>query len=130
MFQRWLDWFHSAVAGEQARPKDVASLQRAAVPSGMIQLGSLTFRLLRLSPDVYGVVRVIDDAFLGYFEQRPSLSVVPERAEDRDMLRRIACAAIRGGKTQWQPAKKRAAASARSAKPIMQLFELAGSRAR
>jgi len=69
----------------------------------MVQLGSLTFRLLRLSPHVYAVVRLVDDQFIGYFEQRPVLKVVPEPNVDAELLRAIACAAIRAGKTEWSP---------------------------
>jgi hypothetical protein len=98
MLQRWFS--RSGNNGELACAVD---WERSAVPVGMVQLGSMTYRILRLSDNHYGVVRLLDDKFVGHFEQRPVLKVSPECAESLDLLTAVAKHAIRAGRTAWVP---------------------------
>jgi len=80
-----------------------ANARRVAAPVGMVQLGSLTYCILRLTPTVYGVVRVLDDCYLGAFTTQPTLEVDPEDGVERERLEAIARHAIRVGRTSWIP---------------------------
>ena len=103
MLQRWFASFtHAANENGALRVFDAPEWQRAA-PAGMIQFGSVTYRILRLSDNEYGIVRLVDDKFVGSFEQRPLLRVAPESAESAELIAAIARSAIRVGRTAWVP---------------------------
>lgn len=88
---------HSAIAAQTKRVTPVAV--------GMVQLGSLTFRILRLTETSYGIVRLLDDRYLGSFQSYPSLELASESAGDRDLLRSVARLAIQQGRTSWSMAR-------------------------
>jgi hypothetical protein len=67
---------------------------------GMVQVGGATYRIVRVSPAHYEVVRVLDDTCVGSFRCAPQLEVEP-RAFDAAQLREIARTAIKGAKTSW-----------------------------
>jgi hypothetical protein len=77
--------------------------RRMAAPVGMVQLGSLTYSILRLTPTVYGVVRVLDDLYMGTFTTQPTLQTQPEENVERSRLEAVAREAIRRGRTSWVP---------------------------
>lgn len=101
MLQRWFS--RSGTNGSDDELACAIDWARSAVPVGMVQLGSMTYRILRLSDNHYGVVRLLDDKFVGHFEQRPALRVAPERAESLELLTAVAKRAIRAGRTAWVP---------------------------
>lgn len=72
-------------------------------PLGMVQVGSLTFRVLLLAGDTYGIVRLLDDAYLGSFVCEPRLQVWAEPEIDEERLRTVARAAVQRGRTRWIP---------------------------
>jgi len=67
---------------------------------GMVQVGGTTYRIVRLQPKLYEVVRVLDDAMIGMFQVGRELEVMP-KAIDSDSMYQIARAAIREAKTSW-----------------------------
>jgi hypothetical protein len=86
-----------------------AHTRRGAAPVGMVQLGSMTYRILRLASTEYGVVRLLDDRYLGTFRTYPCLEIEPEEGVEPTRLKAIACAAIRAGRTSWVPPAARKA---------------------
>ncbi|MEO6601317.1 MAG: hypothetical protein ABIQ16_15675 [Polyangiaceae bacterium] len=69
---------------------------------GMIQVHSLTYRIVRVRPGHYDVVRLLDDVNIGSF----SLGKGREPVIDSDapeLLREVARAALQGGRTTWAP---------------------------
>src|SRR6187397_524067 len=101
MLQRWFS--RSVTSGNNEAVACAVDWERSAVPVGMVQFGSMTYRILRLSDNHYGVVRLLDDKFVGHFEQRPALRVAPERSENFELLTAIARRAIRACRTAWVP---------------------------
>lgn len=105
MLQRWFSSFsHAANQNGDESVLHVAEWRRAT-PAGMVQFGSVTYRILRLSNDAYGIVRLVDDKFVGSFERRPLLKVLPEATESAELIASIARSAIRSGRTAWIPCK-------------------------
>lgn len=85
-----------------------------AAVKGMVQVHGSTYRIMRLSPAAYEVVRVLDDTSVGTFRLNP-LAVMTSGI-DPAVLRQVARTAIQGAKTSWvgkltMPAKADAAAS-------------------
>ena len=104
----WLVAFEPDPPSFRAQPRPTAAEAKAkrALALGMVQLGSLTYRVLGLGDHQYGIVRLVDDRFLGTFRDRPSLSVCAEPGENECLLREVATAAIRQGRTAWYPSAK------------------------
>lgn len=67
---------------------------------GMVQVLGTTYRLLRVRSASYQVVRIHDEALAGSFSCGRTLELVPE-AVDLPLMRQLASAAVRGGKTGW-----------------------------
>ena len=67
---------------------------------GMVQVGGTTYRITRLQPKLYEVVRLIDDTPVGKFQCGRHLEVMPS-AIDAAAMYQIARAAIREAKTSW-----------------------------
>lgn len=64
----------------------------------MVQVRGVTYRVERLEPHYYAVVRVLDDAALGTFWTLPVLRLTPEGC-DVDLFAEIARAALRFART-------------------------------
>ena len=69
------------------------------VVKGMVQVAGTTFRIVRIEPGHYEVVRILDDTRLGSFWCEPTFAV--SDSFNRDLLREVARCAIKGGKTTW-----------------------------
>lgn len=69
------------------------------VVKGMVQVAGTTFRIARLQPGHYEVVRILDDTRLGSFWCEPRFAI--SESSDRELLREVARCAIQGGKTTW-----------------------------
>jgi hypothetical protein len=70
------------------------------VVKGMVQLESVTYRIVRVRAGQYEVVRLLDDAHIGLF----SIGVPNPTAGDAatvDLIREIARLALHSGRTSW-----------------------------
>ncbi|HKO50366.1 MAG TPA: hypothetical protein VJV79_21735 [Polyangiaceae bacterium] len=73
-----------------------------SVVKGMVQVHSVTYRIVRVRPGYYDVVRLLDDVRVGGF----SLGVRGEaliEGDAPDVIRQVARAALQGGRTTWAP---------------------------
>ena len=70
------------------------------VVKGMVQVAGTTYRIVRLKPGEYGVVRLLDDVRVGAFSNAPVVQVSPDGI-DAPLMREIARVAIQGAKTSW-----------------------------
>ncbi len=84
-----------------AGTQSAARRRLASTPAGMVQHGSLTFRIQRVTRSSYGIVRILDDRFLGTFSCGQTLSVEPEAGIDGAYLLGIARIAVRACRTDW-----------------------------
>lgn len=66
---------------------------------GMVQVAGNTYRIVRVARGLYEVVRILDDAHVGTFRSAPKLEIVA--SSDENLMRDIARAAIKWGKTSW-----------------------------
>lgn len=64
----------------------------------MVQVRGVTYRVERLAPHHYAVIRLLDDAPLGTFFTLPSLRILPRECEV-DLFAEIARAALRFART-------------------------------
>jgi hypothetical protein len=71
---------------------------RRVTSRGMIQVRGVTYRVERLAPHHYAVVRILDDAALGTFVTLPGLRVSPTACET-ELLVEIARTALRFART-------------------------------
>jgi hypothetical protein len=67
---------------------------------GMVLVGGKTYRIVRLEPGQYEVVRILDDARVGTFSTQPKLSVTSHIIE-LTLMTQIARSALMGGKLSW-----------------------------
>ena len=67
---------------------------------GMVQVSGATYRIVRLGPGEYEVVRLLDDARVGTFRSFPRVEVLTSQIE-ANLMRLIARAAVQGAKTSW-----------------------------
>ncbi len=67
---------------------------------GMVQLGGVTYRIVRVNAGAYTVVRIADDREVGGFQTAPSL-VTEARGVAPALLREIARLAIHMAKTSY-----------------------------
>jgi len=67
---------------------------------GMVQLGGVTYRIVRVSAGTYHVVRIADDCEVGSFQTAPALEIAA-RAIAPALLREIARLAIHMAKTSY-----------------------------
>lgn len=70
-----------------------------AAVKGMVQVHGSTYRIMRLSPASYEVIRVLDDTSVGTFRSAPL--EVTAVGIDAGLLRQVARSAIQGAKTSW-----------------------------
>jgi hypothetical protein len=67
---------------------------------GMVLVGGRTYRIVRLEPGQYEVVRILDDARVGTFSTQPKLLVTSHTIE-LTLMTQIARSALMGGKLSW-----------------------------
>jgi hypothetical protein len=67
---------------------------------GMVLVGGTTYRIVRLQPGQYEVVRILDDARVGTFSTQPKLQVTSHTIE-LPLMTQIARSALMGGKLSW-----------------------------
>jgi len=73
-----------------------------AVVKGMVQVHSVTYRIVRVRPGHYDVVRVLDDARVGMFSLGTQCEAIIE-GDAPEVIREVARAALQGGRTTWAP---------------------------
>jgi hypothetical protein len=66
----------------------------------MVSVDGVTYRIERLAPKTYGVVRVTDDVHVGTFKTGAELQVFAESI-DPLLLELVARDAVMTGKTSW-----------------------------
>ena len=66
---------------------------------GMVQVEGTTFRIVRVAPSRYDVIRIADDVCIGSFQTAPVKVLVHH--VDYELMREIALAAVHEGKTSW-----------------------------
>ncbi len=67
---------------------------------GMVQLGSLTYRIVKVRRGTYQAIRLLDEVCIGTFFTVPRLSVRATGLDDA-VLRAVATIAMREAKTSW-----------------------------
>ena len=67
---------------------------------GMVLVGGKTYRIVRVEPGQYEVVRILDDARVGTFSTQPKLQVTSHTIE-LPLMTQIARSALMGGKLSW-----------------------------
>ena len=70
------------------------------IVKGMVQVGGTTYRIVRLEPRNYEVVRICDDVRVGTFRSGPRFEVKSTAIEPA-LMREIARVAIQKAKTSW-----------------------------
>ena len=69
---------------------------------GMIQVHSVTYRIVRVRAGHYDVVRLLDDVSIGSFSLGSGREPIIE-GDAPEILRAVARAALQGGRTTWAP---------------------------
>ncbi len=80
----------------------VTSTKMQTAVKGMIQVQSITYRIVRVQKGTYHVVRLLDDATVGSFSLAPRAEALCE-GERPELIREIARAALQGARTSWAP---------------------------
>ena len=75
------------------------------VVKGMIQVKSITYRIVRVKTGRYDVVRLLDDARVGSFSLGARMDALCE-GDAPELVREIARAALQGGRTSWAPRRQ------------------------
>jgi len=73
-----------------------------AVVKGMVQVHSVTYRIVRVRAGQYDVVRLLDDVRVGAFSLGTQREAIIE-GDAPDVIREVARAALQGGRTTWAP---------------------------
>jgi len=81
--------------------KKQANKMQPAV-KGMIQVHSITYRIVRLRKGTYQVIRLLDDISVGTFTIAPWSQLHCE-GDQPELVREIARAAMQGARTSWAP---------------------------
>lgn len=68
----------------------------------MVQVNSVTYRIVRVRAGQYDVVRLLDDATIGMFSLGGQSGVSLE-GNAPEVVREVARAALQGGRTSWAP---------------------------
>lgn len=68
----------------------------------MVQVHSVTYRIVRVRTGEYDVVRLLDDARVGSFSLGAQREAIVE-GDAPEIIRAVARAALRGGRTTWAP---------------------------
>jgi len=69
---------------------------------GMVQVHSVTYRIVRVAAGQYDVVRLLDDARVGTFSLGTRREPIIE-GDAPEVIRQVARAALQGGRTTWAP---------------------------
>lgn len=72
------------------------------VVKGMVQVHSVTYRIVRVRTGRYDVVRLLDDVCVGTFSLGKGRDAIIE-GDAPDVIREVARAALQGGRTTWTP---------------------------
>jgi len=72
------------------------------VVKGMVQVRSITYRIVRVHAGQYEVVRVLDDVRVGKFSLGARGEAIIE-GDAPDVIREVARTALQGGRTTWAP---------------------------
>jgi|GEM_PF-462425 len=73
-----------------------------SVVKGMVQVHSVTYRIVRVRAGHYDVVRLLDDVRVGAFSIGSRHETIIE-GEAPEVVREVARAALQGGRTTWAP---------------------------
>jgi hypothetical protein len=73
-----------------------------AVVKGMVQVHSVTYRIVRVRAGHYDVVRLLDDVRVGGFSLGTRHETIIE-GDSPEIIREVARAALQGGRTTWTP---------------------------
>jgi hypothetical protein len=68
----------------------------------MVQVHSVTYRIVRVRAGQYDVVRLLDDVRVGTFSLGTLREVIIE-GDAPEVIREVARAALQGGRTTWAP---------------------------
>jgi hypothetical protein len=66
----------------------------------MVQVDSVTYRIVRVRAGEYEVVRLLDDAHVGVF-MLGGRGVIPAEGSAPELVREVARLALQGGRTSW-----------------------------
>ncbi|MEP7049701.1 MAG: hypothetical protein ABJB12_05080 [Pseudomonadota bacterium] len=69
---------------------------------GMIQVHSITYRIVRMQKGTYQVIRLLDDMPVGTFTLGRRSEAVCE-GDRPELIREVARAALQGARTSWAP---------------------------
>jgi hypothetical protein len=72
------------------------------IVKGMVQVQSVTYRIVRVQRGQYEVIRLLDDARVGAFSLGAHAEAHCDGAAS-ELVREIARAALQGGRTSWTP---------------------------
>lgn len=72
------------------------------VVKGMVQVHSVTYRIVRVRAGHYEVVRLLDDVRVGSFSLGTRHETLIE-GDSPEVIREVARAALQGGRTTWAP---------------------------
>lgn len=79
-----------------------ASGKMQPVVKGMVQVHSVTYRIVRVRAGHYDVVRLLDDVRVGAFTLGAHRETLIE-GDAPEVIREVARAALQGGRTTWAP---------------------------
>lgn len=71
---------------------------------GMVQVNSVTYRIVRVRAGKYEIVRLLDDTRVGEFALGARTEALCD-GEAPELIREIARVALQGGRTSWLPRK-------------------------
>ena len=100
---------------------------RRIASRGMIQVRGATYRVERLEPHNYAVVRLLDDVKVGTFQTVPGLRLHPMGC-DADLFMELAQAALRFARTSGMMQAVQAAVAAQRSPSTMPPPTLASTR--
>jgi hypothetical protein len=69
----------------------------------MVQVHSVTYRIVRVRPGHYDVVRLLDDVRVGAFSLGSRREAIIVEGDAPEVVREVARAALQGGRTTWAP---------------------------
>jgi hypothetical protein len=73
-----------------------------SLTKGMVQVGSVTYRVGRIAAGQYEIVRLLDDSRIGTFSPGTGDPPICERP-DSELVREIARLAMKQARTTWVP---------------------------
>ncbi len=75
-----------------------------ATVKGMVQVNSVTYRIVRVRAGKYEIVRLLDDTRVGEFSLGAHTEALCDGAAP-ELIREIARVALQGGRPSWLPRK-------------------------